>query len=245
MAHCINNEIYNELGERWYEAFDDPVALLRAESKLIAPWIVETARARMTYAPVHAVDLGCGGGFVSNYLAENGLKTIGFDLSESSLAIAARYDKTGSVDYRHGDITNVPLKDNSVDIVSCCDVIEHVENPERIVQEAFRILRPGGMFFFHTFNRTFLAYLVVIKLVEWLVRNTPKHLHVLSLFVTPKELSMWAHSAGFKEFTTIGIAPNLLSMLDKSVFKRTVPSKLSFKFTRSLAISYAGYCKKM
>lgn len=244
MTQVINNEIYNELGHRWYNAFDDPVALLRAESKLVAPWIVKTAKATMNKTPVDAIDLGCGGGFISNHLAKEGLKTIGFDLSESSLAIAAHYDLTKSVDYRLGDITNVAMENNVCDIVTCCDVIEHVDAPEKIVTEAYRLLRPGGMFFFHTFNRNFIAYFVVIKFVEWFVKNTPDHLHVLSLFVKPKELERWTKDAGFIHFETIGIRPSIRSLLHPQVLRRTVPESLVFKFTGNQWISYGGFAIK-
>lgn len=240
----INNEIYNQLGERWYTAFDDPVALLRAESNLLGPWVIKTAHSIMKHLPTDAVDLGCGGGFISNQLAKAGIKTVGIDLSDASLKIAAKHDLTKSVDYRLGDITDVPLKNDSCDIVTCCDVIEHVNEPQKIINESFRILKPGGLFFFHTFNRTWLAHLVVIKFVEWFVKNTPEHLHVISLFVKPTEVKAWCQEAGFASFDTIGIRPSFRSMLHRDVFSRTVPPSLKFKFTNKQWISYAGFAQK-
>ncbi len=240
----INNAIYNELGDRWYSAYDDPVALLRAESSLIGPWIIKAAKKIMKRLPDQAVDLGCGGGFISNQLAHAGIKTIGIDLSETSLKIAEQHDTTKSVDYRQGDITEVPLKNNCCDIVTCCDVIEHVDEPQKIINESFRILKPGGLFFFHTFNRNFLAHLVVIKFVEWFVKNTPEHLHVISLFVKPKEIKAWCHDAGFESFETIGIRPSIRSMLHPDIFSRTVPPSIKFKFTNKQWISYAGFARK-
>jgi 2-polyprenyl-6-hydroxyphenyl methylase / 3-demethylubiquinone-9 3-methyltransferase len=244
MAQEVNNEIYNLLGDRWYSAHDDPVALLRAESKLIGPWIIKTAKEKLGSNLIEAIDLGCGGGFISNQLAQSGMKTIAFDLSESSLAIAAKYDQTKSVEYRLADITKLPLKGNCCDIVTCCDVIEHVDFPEKIVQEAARILRPGGMFFFHTFNRHIVAYLVVIKFVEWFVKNTPENLHVFSLFVKPNELEKWVKDAGFDQFASIGIRPSIKSLIHPSIFKRTVPESLEFKFTKNQWVSYAGFAIK-
>jgi 2-polyprenyl-6-hydroxyphenyl methylase / 3-demethylubiquinone-9 3-methyltransferase len=244
MAHIINNEIYNELGDRWYSAFDNPVALLRAESKLIGPWIIETVKNKMLRRPIDAIDLGCGGGFISNQLAKAGLKTIAFDLSENSLAIAAKYDVTNSVNYRIGDITNVPLEGGCCDVVTCCDVIEHVSSPQKIITEAYRLLRPGGMFFFHTFNRNIISHLIAIKFVEWFVKNTPSHLHVFSLFVKPKEIEKWTKDAGFIHFNTIGTRPSIRSLLNGNILRRTVPETVKFKFTKSRCISYVGFAIK-
>ena len=100
------------------------------------------------------------------------------------------------------------------------------------------------MFFFHTFSRNPLSYLVVIKAVEWLVRNTPKDLHVYSMFITPQELERFSADAGFIGFETIGIRPSLRSLMDPSIFRRTVPKSLRFKFSNSRSISYAGFAMK-
>lgn len=241
----VNNLFYDDLGDKWYHANDDPVALLRAESKLVGPWIVDTAIRNMDRVPKTAVDLGCGGGFISNYLASVGLRTTGFDLSENSLAIARAYDKTNSVRYRRGDVTRLPIRGAQYDLVTCCDVIEHVEKPEKIFSEAFRILRPGGMFFFHTFNRNLFAHFVVIKLVEWYFKNTPENMHILSLFVKPCEVKEWSHYCGFKSCETIGMRPSFRTLLSlESLLSRSVPQGLEFKFCRNEWISFAGYAIK-
>ncbi|QDE65942.1 hypothetical protein BHS09_02385 [Myxococcus xanthus] len=98
------------------------------------------------------------------------------------------YDGTGSVDYRVADAYVLPFDDGCFDVVTCMDFLEHVEEPARVVAEAARVLAPGGLFFFHTFNRNWLAGLIIIQAVEWFVPNKPDHLHVLRLFITPEEL---------------------------------------------------------
>ena len=111
----------------------------------------------------------------------------GLDASQEALSVAARHDGTARVRYERGDALTLPYPDASFDAVCSLDFLEHVEEPERVVAEVARVLRPGGLFFFHTFNRNFWAWLVIIKGVEWFVRNTPKDLHVLRLFVKPEE----------------------------------------------------------
>jgi 2-polyprenyl-6-hydroxyphenyl methylase / 3-demethylubiquinone-9 3-methyltransferase len=185
----VNNAIYEALGDRWYEANDDPVALLRAESRHRNPWVARHIDEAFGGRPIDALDVGCGAGFLSNYLAARGHRVAGLDASPESLAVAARHDPSGSADYRLGDALALPYPDASFDVACAMDFLEHVEEPARAVAEIGRVLRPGGLFFFHTFNRNPLAYLVIIKLVEWFVKNTPRDMHVLRLFVRPDELA--------------------------------------------------------
>ena len=112
----VNNEIYETLGERWYEAQDDPVALLRAESAHRTPWIIETIERRHGRAGVRVLDIGCGAGFLTNRLAECGWHVAGLDASESSLAVAAERDETRSVRYEVGDARSLPFRDESFDV---------------------------------------------------------------------------------------------------------------------------------
>ncbi len=240
MAALINNEIYHQLGERWYEAYDDPVALLRAQSRLFVPWIQETLVQHFKTQTVEIAELGCGGGFLSNGLAQYGHRITGIDLSQESLQIAKKYDKTQSVSYRLGDVLDCPMEDQSFDAVISFDVLEHVSDPRKLVAEAYRILKPGGIFIFHTFNRNLLSYLVVIKLVEWLVQNTPKHLHVLSLFVKPEELKKWSLELGFEAPKFLGVRPSFRTLLDPCLLRRVVPRGLKFIFTQSLTMTYCG-----
>lgn len=245
MEKVINNDIYHELGERWYEAYDDPVALLRAESKLIAPWIHEKIKNHFSCdQKVNIADLGCGAGFISNTLAKFGHNVTGIDLSASSLDVAKKYDLTKSVNYQIGDVMSCPLASSTFDVAVSCDVIEHIDKPRRLIEEAFRILKPGGIFFFHTFDRNFMSDLIVIRLVEWLVKNTPAHLHVKSMFIKPQEMKNWCHSTGFTDFNTVGIRPSFRSLLDPCLLKGHVPKGLSFKFTQGTWISYGGYAIK-
>src|SRR6478752_4006725 len=183
----VDNTIYDRLGERWYAADDDPVALLRAESRLRNPWVVaQILREQGRSAQV--LDVGCGAGFLSNHLAREGFTVTGIDSSQASIDVASRHDETGKARYLLGDASRLPFPDGSFDVVCAMDFLEHVEEPAAIVAEMARVLKPGGAFFFHTFNRNPLAWLVIIKGVEWFVKNTPRHMHVLRLFIKPREL---------------------------------------------------------
>jgi len=237
----VNNAIYDELGDRWYSARDDPVALLRAESRLRNPWLAD--KLSRSHGPAARVlDIGCGAGFLSNYLANAGFEVTGLDASRSSIEVASRHDVTGRAQYVLGDALLRPFADCSFDAVCAMDFLEHVEHPVRAIAEASRVLRPGGTFFFHTFNRNPLAWLVIIKGVEWFVRHTPKDLHVLRLFIKPRELAALCAQHDLWVSELHGSEPVVLSRAFwRMLLTGVVPDDFRFRFTRSTLIAYTGY----
>jgi 2-polyprenyl-6-hydroxyphenyl methylase/3-demethylubiquinone-9 3-methyltransferase len=180
---AVNNDVYRSLGERWYEADDDPIALLRALSRLHVPWIAEHLD-RAFGRPSRVLDVGCGAGIGANALALRGHDVCGVDLAGPALEVAARHDTTGRVRWIEADARALPFADDAFDAVTAMDFLEHVDAPERVVAECARVLAPGGLFFFHTFDRNLLSWLVVIKGVEWFVRNVPRDMHVLRCFIS-------------------------------------------------------------
>lgn len=235
----INNAFYEELGDKWLTASDHPIALLRAENRLRNPWI-----ASKLPSSSKVLDMGCGAGFLTHELASAGHEVTGVDLSEESLNIARKLDTKGT--YLRADVTAIPLESGSFDAVCAMDLLEHVENPKAVVQEAARLLKPGGLFFFHTFNRTFLSWLIVIKGVEWCVKNAPPDMHILRLFIKPEELKKICEVHGMvtEEFRGLNVKMNSKAFW-QMVFKRTVPEDLEFEFTNSLKIGYSGFARKL
>lgn len=241
----VNNDIYDTYGDRWYTAFDDPVALLRAESKTKTPWILDKIKQHEFFSPsTKILDVGCGGGFLSNELAKQGMQITGVDLSEESLKAAHRHDETKSVNYQVADAYHLPFENETFEVITAMDFLEHVDRPEDVIKEFSRVLKPGGIFIFHTFNRNWLAYIVIIKMVEWLVKNTPKHMHVLHLFIKPRELKEYCENAGMKTTDWIGIKPVFSSVPLKNIFSGVVPKSMKFELTRNLCLSYMGSAVK-
>ena len=173
--------------------------------------------------PVDVVGLGRGSGVAQLALGE--------------AHSCARYDS--------GDARALPYPDGAFDVVCAMDFLEHIDDPAQVVAEASRVLAPGGLFFFHTFNRNRLAWLVVIKGVEWFVKNTPRDLHVLRLFVKPEELEAMCVASGLTVRALRGSAPRVFStaffgMLATGV----VPPDFRFEFTSSTRIGYTGFAEK-
>ena len=240
----INNEVYDSLGKRWYTAEDDPVALLRAEVKLKNPWVIERIKAAFNTKSISLLDIGCGAGFLTNALALRGYVVTGIDLSRESLAVARQFDNTNSVNYDYGNAYELPYNDSHFDAVCCMDFLEHVEKPDRVIAEASRVLRSGGLFFFHTFNRNLLSWLFAIKGLEWFVRNTPPNMHVYELFLKPEELNAMCSKHGLVVQEIIGIRPSINCAFWQLLISGCVPPEFKFGFTPSLAIGYLGFAQK-
>jgi 2-polyprenyl-6-hydroxyphenyl methylase/3-demethylubiquinone-9 3-methyltransferase len=239
----INNEIYEHYGERWYKAYDDPIALLRAENRVELPWILERIKVFQGSDP-KILDVGCGAGFLCNGLAEKGYRVSGLDNSPESLRVAKLYDHTSSVDYKVGDAYHLPFADASMDVVTCLDFLEHVDRPQDVIKECSRVLRPNGLFFFHTFNRNFMSWLLVIKAIEYMVKNTPKNMHVIELFITPEEMKKYCLNAGMKVKEMTGMRPKFSTIPIGNIFSGVVPESLEFTLTNSILLDYLGMAVK-
>jgi 2-polyprenyl-6-hydroxyphenyl methylase/3-demethylubiquinone-9 3-methyltransferase len=244
-SQIVNNEIYHELGERWYKAKDDPIALLRAESRGRNGWIVSQIRKHFSQTTARVLDVGCGAGFLANDLAQQGFQVMGLDASESSLAVARQYDATGAVQYQAGDACNLPYADESFDAVCAMDFLEHIEKPQQVITEIARVLKPDGLFFFHTFNRNFLAWLIIIKGVEWVVKNTPRDLHILKLFIKPAELTGMCERSGLYIESLQGFMPKINQRAFwRMILTGIVDDEFEFQFTKSTLTGYAGFAVK-
>jgi 2-polyprenyl-6-hydroxyphenyl methylase/3-demethylubiquinone-9 3-methyltransferase len=241
---AVDNTIYEELGERWYEAQDDPVALLRAEARLRTGWVLADLAAQLGPGSLAILDVACGGGFLANPLAAAGHAVTGIDLSPGSLEVARRHDGNRSVTYLTMDARSLAFPDGRFDAVCMMDFLEHLEERDEVIREAARVLRPGGCFYFHTFNRTPLAWLIGIKGVAWAVRNTPRNMHVLRLFLKPRELRALCQKAGLAVEEIRGVRPLVGTAFLWLLLSGRVSDGFRFAFTRSQAIGYCGRARK-
>ena len=181
------------------------------------------------------LDLGCGGGFMSEALANKGAKVIGVDPSEAAIAVAQDHAKGQglAINYKVATGENIPLPDQSVDCVVCVDVLEHVAQLDRVLDEVHRVLRPGGMFLFDTINRTPLAAFVVVHMGETVLRLLPRGTHDPAKFIRPAELREELASRGFAMGQLVGLGP------------RGINRHLDFTFGRlpTVQIMYMGHAR--
>ncbi len=240
---AINNSFYEDLKERWYSAFDHPIALLRAENKVRTPWVIQEVEKRIGKG-AKILDIGCGGGLLTNALSEHGFEVTGIDISKESLQVAHNADNTKKVRYLYANAYDIPLQSGSFDVVCAMDILEHVESAEKLISESARLLKPNGLFFFHTFNKNPISFFIIIKGVEWFVKNTPPNMHVYNLFLPPKKLAKMCHSSGLRTEKMLGLNPKIGLPFWKMLFSGIVPHNFEFTFCKNLLTGYVGIANK-
>lgn len=144
------------------------------------------------------LDVGCGGGFTCEFLAQRGAEVWGTDQSSACIEAAKAHAQQSQLDirYRAGMAESLPWQTSYFDVVVCVDVLEHVKDPRQAIAEIARVLKPGGMFCFDTINRTARSRLIMIWLLENLLRQIPPGIHDWGKFITPQELTHWSQQAG-------------------------------------------------
>lgn len=147
------------------------------------------------------VDIGCGGGILSEALAKSGAEVVGIDQSQQTLEIARRHAiQSGlAIDYRLQTVEELAEREaGCYDVVTCMEMLEHVPDPASVVSGCTRLLRPGGRAFFSTINRTLKAFLFAIVGGEYVLRILPCGTHRYGNLVRPGELRTWAVASGLE-----------------------------------------------
>jgi 2-polyprenyl-6-hydroxyphenyl methylase/3-demethylubiquinone-9 3-methyltransferase len=254
----IDNQIYNRLGEGWWDE-TNPLNTLNGSFTpgRIAYFRDVLRRTERDPAGLRAVDIGCGGGFLAEEFAQLGCQVIGLDPSEVSIRTARRHAESSGlrIGYAVAAGEQLPLADGSVDLAYCCDVLEHVSDLDRVIEETARLLKPGGIYLFDTINRTQVARLLFIKLLQdWrLTRVVDTQPHTWVMFITPAELGESLHRNGLRLGELTGLGPRANKAMLLWNFTRARRSRMSFGElsrrmdvgqVKSTAVSYMGYAVK-
>uniref|UniRef100_UPI000590415B bifunctional 2-polyprenyl-6-hydroxyphenol methylase/3-demethylubiquinol 3-O-methyltransferase UbiG n=1 Tax=Chitiniphilus shinanonensis TaxID=553088 RepID=UPI000590415B len=170
------------------------------------------------YAPltgVQALDVGCGGGILSEGMAQRGAQVTGIDLAEKSLKIARLHlieTGQGNVQYRHVAVEALAEEaPESFDVVTCLEMLEHVPSPASVVAACARLARPGGWVFFSTLNRNAKSYLLAVLGAEYVLGMLPRGTHDYARFLKPSELSRMTRTAGLDTQGLSGLHYNPVS----------------------------------
>ncbi|MDM8569556.1 bifunctional 2-polyprenyl-6-hydroxyphenol methylase/3-demethylubiquinol 3-O-methyltransferase UbiG [Thiotrichales bacterium HSG1] len=169
------------------------------------------------------LDVGCGGGILSESMALRGAEVMGIDMSETPLSVAKLHlHESGlKVDYQQITVEQLAADSpNSFDMITCMEMLEHVPSPESVVTSCYKLLKTGGKAFFSTINRNPKSYLFAIIGAEYILRLLPKGTHDHSKFIRPVELNDWVVAAGGDVKDITGMTYNPISkqyLLNKDV----------------------------
>ncbi len=158
------------------------------------------------------LDVGCGGGILSESMALKGAQVTGIDMGEAPLGVARLHalESGAEIDYRRVTAEEfAEAEPNSFDVVTCMEMLEHVPDPASVVRACARLTKPGGMVFFSTISRTPKAYLQAIVGAEYLLGMLPRGTHDYSQFIRPAELAGWARAANLilRDLKGMGYSP--------------------------------------
>lgn len=160
------------------------------------------------------VDVGCGGGLLSEGMATLGARVTGIDLSEKALGVARLHllESGQQVDYQRISAEDMAAAQPSAfDAVTCLEMLEHVPDPASIVRACAQLVKPGGQVFFSTINRSPKAYLFAVLGAEYLLKLLPKGTHDYARFLRPAELARHCREAGLAVAEIVGMSYNPLT----------------------------------
>jgi 2-polyprenyl-6-hydroxyphenyl methylase/3-demethylubiquinone-9 3-methyltransferase len=194
------------MAERWWDTQGEFKTLHD-----INPLRIEFIQSYADIAGKRIVDVGCGGGILTEGLAKFGADVLGIDLSEELIDIADLHGLESGVNAHYQKISAEALaqqQPGSFDHVTCMEMLEHVPDPGSIISACASLVKPGGMVFFSTLNRKPKAYLLAIVAAEHLLQMLPKGTHDYKTFIKPSELSQSARAAGLELQGMVGIEYN-------------------------------------
>ncbi len=208
MINADPNELqkFSDLAHRWW----DPKSEFKPLHD-INPLRLDGIDANVGLAGKKVLDVGCGGGLLSEGMAERGAQVTGIDLSEKALGVARLHllESGRSVDYRHISAESLAAEmPGSFDVVTCLEMLEHVPDPASTVAACARLVKPGGQVFLSTLNRNPKSYLLAVIGAEYLLQMLPKGTHDYAKFIKPSELARHCKAADLEVAEIIGMTYN-------------------------------------
>ena len=219
---------FSELAHRWW----DPNAEFKPLHEL-NPVRLDWIDAHAHLMGKRVLDIGCGGGILSESMAARGAKVKGIDLATSALGVADLHSLESGIEVEYEEIAAEALaarEPGTYDVVTCMEMLEHVPNPAGIVAACASLVKPGGWVFFSTLNRNPKAYLFAVIGAEYIARMLPRGTHDFARFIKPSELAGFARAA------------DLLAVDIKGITYR--PLSKHFALSNDTSINYLMACRR-
>ena len=198
---------FSDLAHRWWDP-ESEFRPLHQINPLRLRWIDDQAR----LAGKRVLDIGCGGGILSDSMARAGANVLGIDLAAKPLKVAQLHAlETGTPNIEYREIATEALAaeaPRSFDVVTCMEMLEHVPDPAAIVSACSALVKPSGWVFFSTINRNAKAFAFAIVGAEYVLELLPRGTHEYAKFIRPSELAQWSRAAGLAPAQAVGMQYN-------------------------------------
>jgi 2-polyprenyl-6-hydroxyphenyl methylase/3-demethylubiquinone-9 3-methyltransferase len=202
-------EKFGDLAHHWWDP-NSEFKPLHDINPLRLDWIDQT----IGLAGKCILDVGCGGGLLSEGMAIRGASVTGIDLSDKPLGVARLHllESGQKVDYRKISVEQLAEEmPGAFDAVTCLEMLEHVPSPSSVIAACARLVKPGGQVFLSTLNRNPKSYLFAVIGAEYLMKMLPRGTHDYTRFIKPSELARWAKLVGLEPEEVVGMSYNPLS----------------------------------
>ncbi len=206
-------EHFSRLAHEWWDK-DGPMGPLHAINPLRMAFIERFENLNGQ----HVLDVGCGGGILTEALARSGAQTTGIDLAQDSIEIARQHAEGASLPIRYQTCaveSLLPDQAGQYDSITCMEMLEHVPDPAAIVKACAALLKPGGALYLSTINRNPKSFALAIVGAEHVLNLIPKGTHHYDKFIKPSELAAWCRAAGLDAGPVQGMSYNPLTRTHK------------------------------
>lgn len=200
---------FEKLAARWWD-LESEFRPLHQINPLRANWI----SSKVNLAGKKVLDIGCGGGILTEALAQRGAVVSGIDMAEASIAVAKLHKKESKleVDYETTSAEKLAIeKPGEFDIVTCLEVLEHVPDPGAIIAACRTLLKPSGNIFLSTINRNPKAYIFAIIGAEYILNLLPRGTHDYQKLIRPSELASWCRTNDLSLKDQVGLGYNIFT----------------------------------
>lgn len=198
---------FEEMARKWWDKESD-FKPLHDINPLRLSYITD----RVNLSAKRVLDVGCGGGILSESMAELGARVTGIDMGEAPLSVAKlhQHDSNLEIDYRHATVEAMVESDiEPFDVITCLEMLEHVPDPASVIGACKKLLKPGGHLILSTINRNPKSYLFAVIGAEYILSLLPRGTHDYSKFLKPSEITTWLrqHELNLEDITGMTYNP--------------------------------------